>query len=260
MEAAGGEERENWQEEEKRLTLAYLFATHGSDNLMPGVHQMTRGLLAISVPLILTLPMIAQRQGGGRVAPTNEASPPVARTPTEKKVLQTIGEIVKAGDLYANVPAADGRMLRLLTEAMNAKNVVEVGTSTGISGLWFSLALEKTGGKLTTFEIDKTRASLARKHFKSAGVEGRVNLIEGDAHQNITNLRDPIDVVFLDADKEGYVDYLHKLLPLIRPGGLILAHNTDMVPEYMKVVTKSADLETVVYTTGGGMAVTLKKR
>lgn len=204
--------------------------------------------------------MIAQRQGGGRVAPMNEASPPVARAPTEKKVLQTIGEIVQAGDLYANVPAADGRMLRLLTEAMNAKNVVEVGTSTGISGLWFCLALEKTGGKLTTFEIDKTRASLARKHFKSAGFEGRVNLIEGDAHQNITNLRDPIDVVFLDADKEGYVDYLHKLLPLIRPGGLILAHNTDMVPEYMKVVTKSADLETVVYTTGGGMAVTLKKR
>ena len=53
---------------------------------------------------------------------------------------------------------------------------------------------------------------------------------------------------------------MHKLLPLIRPGGLILAHNTDMVPEYMKVVTKSADLETVVYTAGGGMAVTLKKR
>ena len=221
---------------------------------------MTRALLAVSVPLLLTLPMIAQRQGGGRVAPMNETSPPVARTPTEKKVLQTIGEIVQAGDLYANVPAADGRMLRILTEAMNAKSVVEVGTSTGISGLWFSLALEKTGGKLTTFEIDKTRASLARKHFKSAGVEERVNLIEGDAHQNVTNLRDPIDVVFLDADKEGYVDYLHKLLPLIRPGGIILAHNTDMVPQYMKVVTSSANLDTVVYTAGGGMAVTLKKR
>lgn len=204
--------------------------------------------------------MAQRRGGGGRVAPASEASPPIARTPAEKKVLETIDEIVKAGDLYANVPAADGRMLRILTETVNAKSLVEVGTSTGISGLWFCLGLEKTGGKLTTFELDKTRASLARKHFKQAGVEGRVTLIEGNAHQNITNLRDPIDVVFLDADKEGYVDYLNKLLPLVRPGGLILAHNTDMIPDYMKVVTSSADLETVVYTTGGGMAVTLKKR
>ena len=194
------------------------------------------------------------------MAPADEASPPLARTRTEKKVLETMGDIVNAGDLYANVPAADGRLLRILTEAVNAKSVVEIGTSTGISGLWFCLALEKTGGKLTTFELDKTRASLARKHFKHAGVDGSVTIVEGDAHQNVTTLRDPIDVVFLDADKEGYVDYLNKLLPLVRPGGLILAHNTDMVPEYMKVVRSSADLDTVVYTTGGGMAVTLKKR
>jgi caffeoyl-CoA O-methyltransferase len=143
---------------------------------------------------------------------------------------------------------------------VNAKSVVEIGTSTGISGLWFCLALEKTNGKLTTFELDKNRASLARKHFKQAQMDGRVTLVEGDAHENITKLRDPIDVVFLDAEKEGYVDYLNRLLPLVRPGGLILAHNTDMIPDYMKVVTSSPDLETVVYTTGGGMAVTLKKR
>jgi predicted O-methyltransferase YrrM len=202
--------------------------------------------------------LIAQRRSG--VAPADEASPPVARTPGEKKILETIGQIVKAGDLYANVPASDGRLLRILTESLNAKSVVEIGTSTGISGLWFCLALEKTGGKLTTFEFDKNRASLARKHFKQAGVESRVAIIEGDAHQTVTAIRDPVDVVFIDADKEGYVDYLNKLLPLVRPGGLILAHNTNMIPDYMKLVTSSADLETVVYTSGGGMAVTLKKR
>jgi predicted O-methyltransferase YrrM len=210
--------------------------------------------------ILLVLSTAAAQRRGGRVSPASEASPPLARTPVEKKVLDTIDEIVKAGDLYANVPAADGRLLRILTESLNAKSVIEIGTSTGISGLWFCLALEKTGGKLTTFELDRTRASLARKHFKQAGVEARVSLIEGDAHQNITKLRDPIDVVFIDAEKEGYVDYLNKLLPLVRPGGLIFAHNTDMIPDYMKAVTSSADLETIVYTTGGGMAVTLKKR
>ena len=221
---------------------------------------MKKAVLVVCIVSLAIAILVAQRRGGGRVAPASESSPPIARTPTEKKVLETIDEIVKAGDLYANVPAADGRLIRILTEAVNAKNVAEVGTSTGISGLWFCLALEKTGGKLTTFELDKTRADLARKHFKRAGVEGRVTLVEGDAHQNITKLRDPIDVVFLDAEKEGYVDYLNKLLPLVRPGGVILAHNTDMIPDYMKAVTSSADLETVVYTTGGGMAVTLKKR
>ncbi len=221
---------------------------------------MKRALLPFCVALMLSPSLTAQGRSGGRVAPADEPSPPIARTPSEKKVLETIADIVKAGDLYANVPAADGRMLRILAEAVNAKSVVEIGTSTGISGLWFCLALEKTGGRLTTFELDKTRASLARKHFKQAGVDGRVTLVEGDAHQNVTTLRDPIDVVFIDAEKDGYVDYLSKLLPLVRPGGLILAHNSNMVPEYMKVVTSSPDMDTVVYTTGGGMAVTLKKR
>jgi predicted O-methyltransferase YrrM len=221
---------------------------------------MKRILGAFAVALVITALVIAQRRGGGRVAPAEESSPPVARTPAEKKVLDTINEIVKAGELYANVPAADGRLLRILTEAVSAKSVVEIGTSTGISGLWFSLALGKTGGKLTTFEFDKDRAAVARKHFSKAGVEDRITVVEGDAHQTVAKLRDPIDIVFIDADKEGYVDYLNKLLPLVRPGGLILAHNTNMIPEYMKVVTSSADLDTVVYTTGGGMAVTLKKR
>jgi predicted O-methyltransferase YrrM len=162
--------------------------------------------------------------------------------------------------LYANVPPADGRLLRLLTEAVNAKHVVEIGTSTGLSGLWFLMALNKTGGKLTTFEYDRGRAATARKHFTAAGVDRLVTVVEGDAHQTVTRLKDAVDVVFIDADKEGYVDYLNKLLPLVRPGGLILAHNVDMVPDYVKAVTGNADLETVFYMQGGGLAVTLKKR
>jgi predicted O-methyltransferase YrrM len=70
----------------------------------------------------------------------------------------------------------------------------------------------------------------------------------------------PIDVVFIDADKGGYVDYLNKILPLVRPGGLILAHNVDMVPAYVKAVTTDPDLETILYMQGEGLAVTLRKR
>lgn len=186
--------------------------------------------------------------------------PPTAKSAEEKRVLDVLDEAQRSGDVYLQVPVADGRMLRILTESTGAKSVVEVGTSTGYSGLWFCLALQKTGGKLTTFEIDAGRAARARKHFQQAGVDGIVNLIEGNAHQNVTQVKGPVDVVFIDADKEGYVDYLNKLLPMIRPGGLILAHNVEMVPDYVKTVTTSPDLETVFYMEGGGLAITLKKR
>ena len=217
--------------------------------------------LTISV-LVLTAAFsaAAQPRRGGRQAPGSEQYPPVARTEAEKRIFATLDEAVAARALYANVPAADGRLLRLLTESVNARNVVEIGTSTGLSGMWISVALLKTGGKLTTFELDKGRAATARAHFQKAGVDKIVTIVEGDAHQNITRLKEPIDVVFIDAEKEGYVDYLNKLLPLVRPGGLILAHNTEMVPDYMKAVSTSPDLETVVFTPGGGLAVTLKKR
>jgi caffeoyl-CoA O-methyltransferase len=171
-----------------------------------------------------------------------------------------LDEMVTYHRTYLSVPMQDGRALRLLTEAAEAKKVVEIGTSTGYSGLWFCLALERTDGRLTTFEIDHQRASIAREHFKKAGVEEIVTVVEGDAHEQVRKLKGPIDVVFIDADKSGYVDYLNKLLPLVRPGGLILAHNTDMVPDYVEAVTTNGDLETIFYLEGAGLGVTLKKR
>jgi predicted O-methyltransferase YrrM len=194
------------------------------------------------------------------VAPEGVEYPPLAHSDAEKRILATISEVVQKGELYANVPAVDGRMLRVLAETTGAKKVLEIGTSTGLSGLWFLMALRTTGGRLTTLELDPHRAALARAHFKKAGVDSLVTLIEGDAHQNIAQVKGPLDIVFIDAEKPGYVDYLNKTLPLVRPGGLILAHNVDMVPEYVKVVTANPALETVFYLQGNQLAVTLKKR
>jgi len=85
-------------------------------------------------------------------------------------------------------------------------------------------------------------------------------LIEGDAHKSIGKLQGPFDVVFIDAEKDGYVDYLAQALPLVRPGGLILAHNVEMVPDYVRVVNANPALETVFYLQGNQLAITLKKR
>jgi caffeoyl-CoA O-methyltransferase len=221
---------------------------------------MQRASTLIAIVLMAVVSVSGQRPDRESAAPENAKNPPLSNTESEKRILSTINDIVKAGALYANVPVADGRMLRLLAEASNAKNVIEIGTSTGISGLWLCMALEKTGGKLTTFELDSKRAAIARTHFKQAGVDHLVTIVEGDAHKNIAKLYDPVDLVFIDADKAGYVDYLKKTLPLVRPGGLILAHNVDMAPEYVKAVTSNPALETVFYMQGNQLAVTLKKR
>ena len=154
--------------------------------------------------------------------------------------------------------------MRLLTESINAKRVVEIGTSTGESGIWFALALRKTDGHLYTHEIDPERAQVAEDNFKRAGVDGLITLILGDAHETVKQHAEPIDILFLDADKEGYIDYLDKLLPLVRPGGLIIAHNMNprqADPDFVKAITTNPDLETAfLHMEGSGVGVTMKKR
>jgi predicted O-methyltransferase YrrM len=195
---------------------------------------------------------------------SNLQAPPQAKDASEEKILKVLDELNRSQRRgMMNVPVEDGRLLRLLAETIGAKTVAEIGTSNGYSGIWFCLALRKTGGKLITHEIDAGRAALARENFAKAGVSDMVTLVEGDAHETIARLEGPVDLVFIDADKEGYVDYLKKTLPIVRAGGLIVAHNINprmANPEFVKAVTTNPDLETVFYQEGGGISVTLKKR
>ena len=201
-------------------------------------------------------------RGGGEVLFPSQTVPKSER---EKKILAVLDDMdrnQRRGSM--SVPVNDGRLLRIFTEFTGAKHVVELGTSIGYSGLWFALALENTDGKLTTFEIDEGRAATARANFKRADVEGRVKLVLGDAHEKIAEVKGPVDIVFLDADKEGYLDYLGKLLPKLRPGGLVIAHNMNerqADPRYVKAITTNPDLETVFVNAGGsGTGVSMKKR
>ena len=187
--------------------------------------------------------------------------PPLAKTEAERLIIETAERVPT---MMITSSLNDQRLLRLLAEAIGAKNAVEIGTATGHSSLWLCNALRTTGGKLTTFEIDPSRASAARETFKGAGVDGIVTVVEGDAHANVTKLKEPVDIAFIDADKDGYLDYLNKLLPLMSPGGLIVAHNMRFPrpdPEYIQAVTTNPALETIFLNmAGAGMGVTLKKR
>jgi predicted O-methyltransferase YrrM len=201
-------------------------------------------------------------RGGPTAAPAHE-NPIQAKDEAEKKILDAL-EKMREGPRFANVSPNDGRLLRMLAESIGAKYVVEIGTSTGDSAVWFALALRTTGGKLVTHEIDPERAKIAQENFKLAGVEDLITIVLGDAHETVKQHKDPIDILFLDADKQGYIDYLDKLLPLVRPGGLIIAHNMRFPnpdPDYLEAITKDPKLDTsFLLMEGAGVGVTLKKR
>ncbi|MBK8976195.1 MAG: class I SAM-dependent methyltransferase [Planctomycetes bacterium] len=190
--------------------------------------------------------------------------PPLAADDAERRALAVLDELDASRRGNMNVPQNDGRMLRLLVEAVGAQNVVELGTSNGYSAIWMALGLRHTEGHVTTHELEPRRAQVARANLERAGVADRVTIVVGDAHETIAQLDSPIDLLFIDADKDGYLDYLQKLRERVRPGGLIVAHNMSRPrpdPAFLEAITTDPGLETLFFhLDDSGIAVTLKKR
>jgi caffeoyl-CoA O-methyltransferase len=216
--------------------------------------------------------LYAQQGFGGRVSQgrwifsdTDPNKKPLAGDPAEQKALAVLEELAQADTSNLLVPLEDGRLLRMFAESTGAKNVVEIGTYNGYSAIWFCLALRTTGGRIVTHEISPKNVAMAKENIGKAGVADLVTIVEGDAHEMVTKLKDPIDILFIDADKPGYADYLKKLLPLVRPGGLIIAHNTTntarQMPDYFTAVTTDPKLDSIfIGQQSVGMGITVKKR
>ncbi len=126
-----------------------------------------------------------------------------------------------------NVPEADGQALYDIVSKKGYKSALEIGTSNGYSGMWIAWALSKTGGKLITIEIDRSRHDEALANFRNAGLAKYVDARLGDAHEIVPALPGPFDFVFCDADKEWYENYLKAALPKITVGGCFTAHNVS---------------------------------
>lgn len=127
----------------------------------------------------------------------------------------------------SNVPTVDGRALRDLIIEKGYKNVLEIGTSTGHSAIWMAWALSKTGGRLTTIEIDPDRHRTALANFKAAGLSDYIDARLADAHELVPTLAGPYDLVFSDADKDWYKNYFIAIWPKLSVGGCFTAHNVS---------------------------------
>jgi caffeoyl-CoA O-methyltransferase len=169
------------------------------------------------------------------------------------------------GDM--NVPSVDGRTLHDIILKHKYTRALEIGTSTGHSGIWIAWALSKTGGKLITIDIDEGRHREALENFKAAGLSSVIDARLGDAHEIVPSLAGPFDFVFSDADKDWYTNYLKAVLPKLVEGGCYTTHNVSMgrgrrgggSAGYMDYLLGLPELETTVDSRGNGLAISYKK-
>ena len=149
-----------------------------------------------------------------------------------------------------NIPINDGKILYDIIVKNNYKSAVEIGTSTGHSAIWIAWALSKTGGKLTTIEIDKGRYMQAKANFKKAGVEKIVDARLADAHELVPELPGKYDFVFSDADKYWYKNYFVGMDPKLEVGGCFTAHNTAMrtsgISEFLDYIESLKNYKTTI--------------
>ncbi len=135
----------------------------------------------------------------------------------------------RAGLPEIQVSPNEGKLLQLLAEIVGARRVLEIGTLGGYSAIHFGRALPEDG-RLISLEIDERHAEVARENVERADLGEKVEIRVGDARERLAELAEgdggPFDLVFIDADKEGYPEYLEWALKLTRPGSLILGDNT----------------------------------
>jgi len=166
------------------------------------------------------------------------------------------------GDLW-NVNADEGAFLRDLAVKVHAKEALEIGTSNGYSSIWIGMGLRKQGGHLLTLEIDEGRAKLAQANFRAAGLDSVITLKLGDALREVPKLHGPYDFVFIDAWKQDYVKYLDMVIPMVRPRGVIVAHNVtnlrQELTDFIRAVQTDPHLKTSIENPGpGGFSVSYK--
>jgi predicted O-methyltransferase YrrM len=191
------------------------------------------------------------------IAPARAA----AQTPDVARILAAI----KANDTgQLAVSEEDGRFLRLMAATSGAKRALEIGGASGYSAIWIGLGLRDTGGTLVTIEYDPQRAKALAENVRRAGLADVVQVLSGDAFQQIPKIAGTFDFVFLDAWKKDYKRFFDLVYPRLNKGGLFIAHNVvnkrSEMGDFLDAVQKHPTLwTTIVAPSGEGMSVSLKR-
>ena len=166
-----------------------------------------------------------------------------------------------------------GMFYNILLKSIDAKNILEIGTSVGYSGLWFADAVGSKydiGGKIITIDREKFKIDNAVKNFEEAGVRSLIKIRDGEARKILHDIKEEFnenyfDFIFIDADKESYIEYFDLCLPLVRKGGIIGADNillperfNEMMADYLSHVRSNPNVQSVTIPIDNGEEVTFK--
>ena len=208
--------------------------------------------------LLVLLFSTASARAQGKAAP--------APTPTvgvDANVSRLLAEIKAKDKGQLAVSEEDGRFMRLMIATSGAKKALEIGGASGYSAIWIGLGLRATGGKLVTIEYDPERAKELAENVKRAGLSDIVQVVSGDAFQQIPKIPGTFDFVFLDAWKKDYKRFFEMVYPRLDPRGLFLAHNVvnkrNEMGDFLDLVLKHPALwTTIVSPSGEGMSVSMR--
>ena len=166
-----------------------------------------------------------------------------------------------------------GMFYNILLKSINAKNILEIGMSVGYSGLWFADAVmsnKQLDGQIITIDREKFKIDNARRNFEEAGVDSLIKIREGEAREILHEIKaefkeNYFDFIFIDADKESYIEYFDLCLPLVRKGGIIGADNilfperfNEMMADYLSHVRSKSNVQSVTIPIDNGEEVTIK--
>ena len=191
----------------------------------------------------------------------------------DSALLAFLDELWQAGDAndahetarplrMLNITPDTGRLLWILARTARATRILEVGTSNAYSTIWLADAARANDGRVTSLERDPNKVRLARQNLDRAGVAAWVDIREGPAADTLAALPGPFDLVFLDADRASYRTYLDLAVPLLIPGGLLVAdnvvsHQSELV-DFLARVKAHPELLSVTLPVGKGEEVAFK--
>ena len=166
-----------------------------------------------------------------------------------------------------------GMFYNIMLKSINAKKILEIGMSVGYSGLWFADAImsnAQSDGQITTIDREKFKIDSATRNFEEAEVSSLITIREGEAKKILHEMKEEygenyFDFIFIDADKESYIEYFDLCLPLVRKGGIIGADNilfperfNEMMADYLSHVRSNPSVQSVTVPIDNGEEVTFK--
>jgi caffeoyl-CoA O-methyltransferase len=166
-----------------------------------------------------------------------------------------------------------GIFYNIMLKSINAKKILEIGMSVGYSGLWFADAVmsnTQSDGQIITIDRERFKIDNAKKNFEEAGVSSLIKIRDGDARKVLHDIKEEFgknyfDFIFIDADKESYIEYFDLCLPLVRKGGMIGADNillperfNEMMVDYLSHVRSNPNVQSVTIPIDNGEEITIK--